>query len=195
MTDREAPRRDARPSAAVRAEPSSIGSAGARPLAAEVRLLGALLGQVITEQAGTELFELVERVRKRMIALRRADDPIEREQLADELASLDLDRAEAVIRAFLALLPAGEPLPRSGSGSAAGPARTCLAHRGAGPLARRRHPPAAAHGSNRRRARPCDRAAGDLAGPTAHPTEARRRTLLSRCGGSPHCSSGSTIRA
>ena len=35
-----------------------------------------------------------------MIALRRADDPIEREQLADELASLDLDRAEAVIRAF-----------------------------------------------------------------------------------------------
>ena len=35
-----------------------------------------------------------------MIALRRADDPLEREQLADELASLDLDRAEAVIRAF-----------------------------------------------------------------------------------------------
>jgi phosphoenolpyruvate carboxylase len=101
MTDPLPPRRDARPSAAVRAEPSSIGSAGARdPLAAEVRLLGALLGQVITEQAGTELFELVERVRKRMIALRRADDPLEREQLADELASLDLDRAEAVIRAF-----------------------------------------------------------------------------------------------
>ena len=101
MTDRQATRRDARPSAAVRAEPSSIGSAGARdPLAAEVRLLGALLGQVITEQAGTDLFELVERVRKRMIALRRADDPLEREQLADELASLDLDRAEAVIRAF-----------------------------------------------------------------------------------------------
>ena len=101
MTDREAPRRGPRPSAAVRAEPSSIGSADARdPLAAKVRLLGALLGQVSTEQAGTELFELVERVRKRMIALRRVDDPLEREQLADELASLDLDRAEAVIRAF-----------------------------------------------------------------------------------------------
>ena len=88
-------------SAAIRAEPAGIGSAGARdPLAMEVRLLGALLGQVIVEQAGTELFELVERVRKRMIALRRADDPLERERLADELAALDLDRAEAVIGAF-----------------------------------------------------------------------------------------------
>ena len=35
------------------AEPTGIGSARARdPLALEVRLLGALLGQVITEQAG-----------------------------------------------------------------------------------------------------------------------------------------------
>jgi len=88
-------------SAAVRAEPTGIGSAGARDqLAAEVRLLGSLLGQVIAEQAGVELFELVERVRKRMIALRRRDDPLERERLADELGALDLDAAEAVIKAF-----------------------------------------------------------------------------------------------
>jgi phosphoenolpyruvate carboxylase len=88
-------------SAAVRAEPTGIGSAGARDqLAAEVRLLGSLLGQVIAEQAGVELFELVERVRKRMIALRRRDDPTERERLADELGALDLDAAEAVIKAF-----------------------------------------------------------------------------------------------
>jgi phosphoenolpyruvate carboxylase len=88
-------------SAAVRAEPTGIGSAGARDqLAAEVRLLGSLLGQVIAEQAGVELFELVERVRKRMIALRRRDDPLERERLADELGALDLDGAEAVIKAF-----------------------------------------------------------------------------------------------
>jgi phosphoenolpyruvate carboxylase len=88
-------------SAAVRAEPTGIGSAGARDqLAAEVRLLGSLLGQVIAEQAGVELFELVERVRKRMIALRRREDPTERERLADELGALDLDAAEAVIKAF-----------------------------------------------------------------------------------------------
>ena len=44
-----------------RAEPRSIGTSGtANVLAREVRLLGALLGQVIVEQAGTEVFDLVE---------------------------------------------------------------------------------------------------------------------------------------
>jgi phosphoenolpyruvate carboxylase len=42
---------------ARRAEPKGIGSASARdPLAREVKLLGALLGQVIVEQEGPELF-------------------------------------------------------------------------------------------------------------------------------------------
>ncbi|MFL5779439.1 MAG: phosphoenolpyruvate carboxylase, partial [Chloroflexota bacterium] len=87
--------------AAVRAEPAGIGSARARdPLALEVRLLGALLGQVIGEQAGRELFELVERVRKRLIALRREEDPEERDRLADELGGLGPGDAEAVIEAF-----------------------------------------------------------------------------------------------
>jgi phosphoenolpyruvate carboxylase len=86
---------------AVAAEPLGIGTAGARdPLAVEVRLLGALLGQVIAEQAGPELFALVERIRKRTIALRRADGPIERERLDEELGGLDLGSAEAVINAF-----------------------------------------------------------------------------------------------
>jgi phosphoenolpyruvate carboxylase len=86
---------------AVAAEPLGIGTAGARdPVAVEVRLLGALLGQVIAEQAGPELFALVERIRKRTIALRRADDPIERERLDEELGGLDLGSAEAVIGAF-----------------------------------------------------------------------------------------------
>ncbi|HEV8402481.1 MAG TPA: phosphoenolpyruvate carboxylase [Candidatus Limnocylindrales bacterium] len=90
-----------RVSAAVAAEPLGIGSAGARdPLAAEVRLLGALLGQVISEQAGPELFATVERIRKRTIALRRDDDPTERARLDEELRGLDLGAAEAVITAF-----------------------------------------------------------------------------------------------
>src|SRR5256885_5075282 len=58
--------------AAVRAEPPGIGSAGARdPLAREVKLLGALLGQVIVEQAREELVEIVERTRRGAIALRQ----------------------------------------------------------------------------------------------------------------------------
>jgi phosphoenolpyruvate carboxylase len=90
-----------RTSAAVAAEPLGIGSAGARdPLAAEVRLLGALLGQVIAEQAGPELFATVERIRRSTIALRRDDDPLERARLDDELGGLDLASAEAVIGAF-----------------------------------------------------------------------------------------------
>ena len=90
-----------RASTAERAEPSGIGSAGARdPLALEVRLLGALLGQVIAEQAGNEIFELVERLRLATIALRQGDDPIERERLERELDGLDLGATEAVITAF-----------------------------------------------------------------------------------------------
>lgn len=90
-----------RPSAAVAAEPSGIGTAGAHdPLATEVRLLGALLGQVITEQAGPELFATVERIRKRTIALRRDDDPAERARLDADLRDLRLEDADAVIKAF-----------------------------------------------------------------------------------------------
>ncbi|MGH2511754.1 MAG: hypothetical protein ACRDGQ_03600, partial [Candidatus Limnocylindrales bacterium] len=54
------------PNAAVRAEPSGIGTAGARdPLAREVKLLGALLGQVIAEQAGEPLLARIEAIRAR----------------------------------------------------------------------------------------------------------------------------------
>lgn len=60
--------------AAVRAEPRGIGTAGARdPLAREVRLLGALLGQVIAEQAGAEVLDLVESVRRSRIERRKGD--------------------------------------------------------------------------------------------------------------------------
>ena len=85
----------------VRPEPGGIGTAGARdPLAAEVRLLGALLGQVVAEQAGSELFDLVERIRKRTIRLRADDDVVERHRLDEDLAGLDLGAIEAVISAF-----------------------------------------------------------------------------------------------
>jgi len=88
-------------SGAVAAEPLGIGTAGARdPLAVEVRLLGSLLGQVISEQAGPELFEIVERIRRQTIALRRDDDAAVRAHLDAEFRALDLGDAEAVIGAF-----------------------------------------------------------------------------------------------
>jgi len=176
MTSR---RRRTDATAAVRAEPSGIGSAGARdPLALEVRLLGALLGQVIVEQAGTDLFELVERVRKRMIALRRNDDPLEREELADELGALDLGRTEAVIGAFslyFQLVNLAEERQRVRSlARRARSSRTGVLDRSVGDAVRR--------------LRRSGRTDEDLAAAlrrlritpvlTAHPTEARRRTVL-----------------
>ena len=93
--------------AAVAAEPTGPGIGRARdPIAREVRLLGALLGQVIAEQGGPELFALVERIRRRTIALHRGDlsavlEPdLARERLTAEIAALDLARAAAVARAF-----------------------------------------------------------------------------------------------
>jgi phosphoenolpyruvate carboxylase len=137
--------------AAPRPEPARppTGLAGPRPsatrdpLAVEVRLLGELLGEVIDEQAGSDLFTLVEGIRRRMIALRRAPVPAPRgpaqrppasrptgaasrptggaslptgaarhgpardderarvtNEIAGELAALDPMRLEAVARAF-----------------------------------------------------------------------------------------------
>ena len=89
----------------MRAEPRAIGTARVRdPLAREVKLLGALLGQVIVEQEGPQLLSLVESIRGRTIALRAAADDGIRARLGVELAAdfdaLAIDDAEAVIRAF-----------------------------------------------------------------------------------------------
>ena len=93
--------RAARPNVAVRAEPRSVGSAGAHdPLAREVRLLGALLGQVIVEQEGESALDLVERVRRRTIALRRDPDPALRAALDADLATLGGPEIATLARAF-----------------------------------------------------------------------------------------------
>ncbi|MET1232592.1 MAG: phosphoenolpyruvate carboxylase [Candidatus Limnocylindrales bacterium] len=99
-----APRRASR-NPAVRAEPRAIGTARARdPLAREVKLLGALLGQVIVEQEGAGRLAQVESIRRRTIALRATKDDDVRRRLSDELAAdfdgLTVDDVEAVIRAF-----------------------------------------------------------------------------------------------
>ncbi|MBA2701119.1 MAG: phosphoenolpyruvate carboxylase, partial [Chloroflexi bacterium] len=70
------------------------------PLSVEVRLLGALLGEVIEEQAGKATFQLVERLRRAAISLRRRNDPAERARLEAELEELDLGAMEAVVSAF-----------------------------------------------------------------------------------------------
>ena len=89
------------PNQAMRAEPRSVGSARARdPLTREVRLLGALLGQVIAEQEGSAALDLVERVRARAIAARRRDGPGTGRGAPASLATLDVTELEMLARAF-----------------------------------------------------------------------------------------------
>ena len=86
--------------AAVRAEPPLAGT-GRRgdPLRREIKLLGALLGEVVTEQEGVDLFRLVERSRRRAIAA-RAGESAQRAALEREIADIDTPRAVVVARAF-----------------------------------------------------------------------------------------------
>ncbi|HZM72067.1 MAG TPA: phosphoenolpyruvate carboxylase [Candidatus Polarisedimenticolia bacterium] len=162
----------------MRAEPRGIGSAGARdPLAREVRLLGALLGQVIVEQAGSELFELVERLRRSAIQGRRGSAP-DREALRSEVARIDPEQAEAVVRAFTTyflLINLAEERHRV----------RVLARRERRSASRPPPDSLAAHirrfrGDPSRAARLAEVVSRLRISPvlTAHPTEARRRTLL-----------------
>lgn len=184
VPNRRAPTRPAGRFPAVAAEPRGPGIAGARdPLAREVRLLGALLGQVIAEQAGPELFALVERIRRRLIDLRRNDPPAlevvdaERAAIDAELRALDLEQAAGVAKAFTiyfglvnlaeerqrvrmlrlrARKAAGRPIDDSVAEAVVRLARTHPAEAVRRLVARLEVHPVL----------------------TAHPTEARRRTLL-----------------
>ena len=87
---------------ARRAEPRGIGSAGARdPLAREVKLVGALLGQVIAEQEGGPLLDLVEQLRRAAIRRRRTDDD-DGHELRRAIEGRSLPELVAVARAFTA---------------------------------------------------------------------------------------------
>ena len=94
--------REGRGNPAQRAEPRSVGSAGARdPLAREVKLLGALLGQVIVEQEGEAALDMVERVRRATIDIRRGHHArARRARLQSVLEALDPSAIELLIRAF-----------------------------------------------------------------------------------------------
>src|SRR5579862_7567929 len=68
-------------------------------LRANVRLLGQILGEVVVEQCGEELFGLEEEIRALARAGRRGDDDASR-QLRETVGGLDLDRQALVLRAF-----------------------------------------------------------------------------------------------
>ena len=71
-----------------------------RPLVEDIRLLGRILGDVIREQEGAEIYELVESIRKLSVAFRRDADHEADKALKKLLKSLSGEQAVSVIRAF-----------------------------------------------------------------------------------------------
>jgi phosphoenolpyruvate carboxylase len=94
-TGREVPRRHARTAAPTRRQATPD-----RPLRARVRLLGQLLGDVLTRQEGTSLLNLEEEVRAMTTGLRRVHSAGQQQLLDERLAALDLATAVRLIRAF-----------------------------------------------------------------------------------------------
>lgn len=68
------------------------------PLREDIRLLGGILGQIVREQAGDGIFDLVEKARVESFRVRRSE--IDRTELATLFDSVSTDDAIPVIRAF-----------------------------------------------------------------------------------------------
>ena len=73
---------------------------GNRLLKEDIRLLGRLLGDTIRQQAGPEIFELVESIRQTAVEYRRGSDPGTLKTLEKTIAGLDEEQATHVVRAF-----------------------------------------------------------------------------------------------
>ncbi len=71
-----------------------------KALRGRVKLLGQLLGEVISSQAGGDVLRTVERLRKGFIQLRDQPDPVRLERLKKLISKLSPDALRPVIRAF-----------------------------------------------------------------------------------------------
>ena len=71
-----------------------------RPLIADIRLLGRILGDVIREQEGAAAYELIERIRQLAVAYRLKRDAQAGRALDRLLKNLSIDQAVSVVRAF-----------------------------------------------------------------------------------------------
>ncbi|QBE61770.1 phosphoenolpyruvate carboxylase [Pseudoduganella lutea] len=70
------------------------------PLKEDIRLLGRLLGNVIREQEGDVVFDVVETIRQSAVRFRREDDLAAGAELSALLANLAPEQTNAVVRAF-----------------------------------------------------------------------------------------------
>ena len=149
------------------------------PLREDIRLLGRLLGDTVREQEGAEVFALVERIRQASIRFHRDNEVGARRELAATLDSLDNDQTLSIVRAFsyfshLANIAEDQHHIRRN--------RAHVVRRSAA------RPGSLRYALNRARAAGFDGAAlmhffdGALISPvlTAHPTEVRRKSTITR---------------
>ncbi len=74
--------------------------ANVEPLQDQTRFVGNLLGEVIKEQEGEQVFEAIEYLRQGYISLRHKDDDKKRQDLMAFIETLDTDTLKQVTRAF-----------------------------------------------------------------------------------------------
>ncbi len=75
-----------------------VGREATEPMRDDIRLLGTILGDTVREQNGDAVFDLVERARIASFKVRRSE--IERAEVAEMFAGIDIHQAIPVIRAF-----------------------------------------------------------------------------------------------
>ncbi|MDX1632293.1 MAG: phosphoenolpyruvate carboxylase [Thermoanaerobaculia bacterium] len=162
-------------------EVAAEGTGISRPLSEQVNLLGAMLGHALRQRAGEEVFELVEELRLLCRRAAEAGDPEGLDRAVERIGELDLDRIRWILRAFgsfFHLVNQAEKLEivRINRERA----------RGATPEAPRAESIEAAvrilveEGISRSEAEEMIRELDIQPTFTAHPTEARRPTLLRR---------------
>ncbi|CAL8481366.1 Phosphoenolpyruvate carboxylase (plasmid) [Caballeronia sp. S22] len=71
-----------------------------RPLAEDIRFLGRLLGEVLREQEGDTVFDVVEAIRQSAVKVRREDNAEASQALERKLQSLSPEQTVSVVRAF-----------------------------------------------------------------------------------------------
>ena len=71
-----------------------------KQLRARVKLLGNILGKVITSQVGEETYNAIEKLRKGYISLQKNDNPELRQELTAFIESRSADELNLIIRAF-----------------------------------------------------------------------------------------------
>jgi len=149
------------------------------PLFDDIRLLGRLLGEVIRDQEGEEIFAVVERIRALSVRFRRHDDEAARSELETLLNHLSREETNRVVRAFsyfshLANIAEDQHhVRRARAHALAGskPREGSLAHA----VAR-----AGALGLDRERLHAFFSRADIAPVLTAHPTEVQRKSILDR---------------